>query len=174
MVTSSAVPVEEYLRTTYHPDMEYLEGQLVERHVGEYFHSWLQTLIAAALTLRAPERRFRVFTEQRVQVSDRRRYRIPDICVKALPHHITPILQRPELAIEVVSPDDEVPEMLAKIGDYLAAGIPHIWVVDPYKRTLVEADQNGIRQPATQVLSTPLVGEIDFASLFRQLDEPAE
>jgi hypothetical protein len=39
MATSSAVPVEEYLRTTYHPDMEYLEGQLVERNVGEYFHS---------------------------------------------------------------------------------------------------------------------------------------
>jgi Uma2 family endonuclease len=174
MATSSAVPVEEYLRTTYHPDMEYLEGQLVERHVGEYFHSWLQTLIVATLAPRAQEYRFRVFTEQRVKVSDRPRYRIPDICVKALPHQITPILLRPDLAIEVVSPDDEAAEMLAKIGDYLAAGIPHIWVVDPYQRTLVEADQSGIRQPEIQVLSTPLVGEIDFASLFEQLDEPAE
>ncbi len=174
MATSPAVPVEEYLRTTYHPDMEYLEGQLVERHVGEYFHSLLQSLIAAALGKRERGRRFRTFLSQRVQVSDRPRYRIPDICVKALPHQITPILLRPDLAIEVVSPDDAAAEMLAKIGDYLAAGIPHIWVVDPYKRTLVEADQNGIRQPETQVLSTPLVGSIDFAGLFRQLDEPAE
>jgi Uma2 family endonuclease len=78
------------------------------------------------------------------------------------------------LAIEIVSPDDEVPEMLTKIGDYLAAGIPHVWVVDPYKRTLVEADQAGIRRPARQALATPLVGEIDFALLFQQLDEPAE
>ena len=107
-------------------------------------------------------------------MSDRPRYRIPDICAKALPHQITPILLRPDLAIEVVSPDDEAAAMLAKIGDYLAAGIPHIWVVDPYKRTLVEADQNGIRQPETLVLATPLVGEIDFAPLFQQLDEPAE
>jgi Uma2 family endonuclease len=174
MATSSAVPVEEYLRTTYHPDMEYLEGQLVERHVGEYFHSRLQSLIIGLLLSREPERRFRVFTEQRVKVSDRPRYRIPDICAKALPHQITPILLRPDLAIEVVSPDDEAAAMLAKIGDYLAAGIPHIWVVDPYKRTLVEADQNGIRQPETLVLATPLVGEIDFAPLFQQLDEPAE
>jgi Uma2 family endonuclease len=173
MATSSAVPVEEYLRTTYHPDMEYLEGQLVERHVGEYFHSRLQLLIAAALASRERERRFRVFTEQRVQVSDRPRYRIPDICVKALPHQVTPILLKPDLAIEVVSPDDQPAEMLAKIGDYLAAGIPHIWVVDPYQRTLVEADQHGIRQPETQALATPLVGEIDFASLFAQLDEQA-
>jgi Uma2 family endonuclease len=94
--------------------------------------------------------------------------------VKALPHQVTPILTQPDLAIEIVSPDDEVPEMLAKIGDYLAAGIPHVWVVDPYKRTLVEADQAGIRRPASRLLATPLVGEIDFALLFQQLDEPAE
>jgi Uma2 family endonuclease len=173
MATSSAIPVEEYLRTTYDPDMEYLDGQLVERHVGEYFHSRLQTLIVMVLATRERERRYRVFTEQRIQVGDQR-YRIPDICVKALPHVVTPVLKRPDLAIEVVSPDDEVPDMLAKIGDYLAAGIPHIWVIDPYKRTLVEADQNGIRQPESQVLSTPLVGEVDFAELFRQLEEPAE
>jgi Uma2 family endonuclease len=93
--------------------------------------------------------------------------------VKALPHQVTRILIRPDLAIEIVSPDDEVPEMLTKIGDYLAAGIPYIWVVDPYKQTLVEADQAGIRRPAAQTLATPLVGEVDFARLFQQLDEPA-
>ena len=174
MATSTAIPVEEYLRTTYHPDMEYVDGQLVERKVGEYLHSRLQALIAVALMGRERERRFRVFTELRVQVNDEPRYRIPDICVKALPHQVTPILTQPDLAIELVSPDDEVPEMLTKIGDYLAAGIPYVWVVDPYKRTLVEADQAGIRRPARQLLATPLVGEIDFALLFQQLDEPAE
>jgi len=101
-------------------------------------------------------------------------YRIPHICVKALPYEKAPVLTRPDLVIEIVSPDDEVPEMLTKIGDYLAAGIPHIWVVDPYKRTLVEADPAGIRRPAAQTLATPLVGEIDFAGLFQHLDEPAE
>jgi Uma2 family endonuclease len=174
MATFSAVPVEEYLRTTYHPDMEYLEGRLVDRNVGEYFHSWLQSLIAAALGSREKAGRFRTFLSLRVKVSHRPRYRIPDICVKALPHQITPILLKPDLAIEIVSPDEEATEMLVKIGDYLAAGIPHIWVIDPYKRTLVEADQSGIRQVETQALSTPLVGEIDFADLFRQLDEPSE
>jgi Uma2 family endonuclease len=170
----AAVPLEEYLRTMYHPDREYVDGQLVERHVGEYFHSRLQALIVALLIERERPRHFRSFTELRVRVSDEPRYRIPDICVKALPHERTPILIQPDLAIEIVSPDDEVPEMLTKIGDYLAAGIPYIWVVDPYKRTLAEADQAGMRRPAAQTLATPLVGEIDFAALFRQLDEPAE
>jgi Uma2 family endonuclease len=174
MATLTAVPVEEYLRTTYHPDREYVDGQLVERNVGEYFHSRLQFLIGLILGPRERERRFRSFTEQRVRVSDEPRYRIPDICVKALPYEKTSVLICPDLVIEIVSPDDGVPEMLAKIGDYLAAGIPHIWVIDPYKRTLVEADQAGIRRPVAQTLSTPLVGEVDFAPLFEQLDEPPE
>src|SRR5579864_5508728 len=78
MATSSTVPVEEYLRTSYHPDMEYLDGQLVERHVGEYFHSRLQSLMAMVLGSRERERRFRAFIGQRVQVGNRPRYRIPD------------------------------------------------------------------------------------------------
>lgn len=171
MATMTAVPVEEYLRRTYNPDMEYVAGQLVERHVGEYFHSRLQCLIAVLLGSREKAHRFRTFTELRVRVSDEPRYRIPDICVKALPHEITPVLVRPDLAIEVVSPDDEVADMLERIGDYLAAGIPYSWVVDPYKRTLVEASPAGIRRPATQVLATPLVGEVNFAALFQELDE---
>ena len=73
-----------------------------------------------------------------------------------------------------MSPDDGASDLLAKVAEYLAAGIPHIWVVDPYKRTLIEADQSGIRRPGGQVLATPLVGEIDFADLFQQLDEAAQ
>ena len=174
VATSTTIPVEEYLRTSYDPDMEYVGGQLVERHVGEYFHSRLQALIVAVLIPRERERRFRVFTEQRVRVSDEPRYRIPDVCVKALPHETTAFLVRPDLVIEIVSPDDEVAEMLTKIGDYLAAGIPHIWVADPYNRTLVEADHMGIRSASGHMLATPLVGEVDFRALFQQLDEPAE
>jgi len=49
MATLNAVPVEEYLRTYYDPDREYVDGQLVERrHVGEYFHSRMQHLIGWA------------------------------------------------------------------------------------------------------------------------------
>jgi Uma2 family endonuclease len=174
MIAPTAVPVEEYLRTTYDPDMEYVGGQLVERNVGEYDHSRLQHLLDMVLGARERERRFRVFTEQRVRVSDEPRYRIPDLCVKALPHEKNPILIRPDLAIEIISPDDKPSEVLEKIADYQAAGIPHIWVADPYQRTVIEADQAGIRRPASLKVSTPLVGEVDFGLLFQQLDEPPE
>ena len=86
MAALTGVPVEEYLHTSYDPDREYVNGQLVERHVGEYRHSMLQGLLAILLGMRRSERGFRLFIEQREEVSDEPRYRIPYLCVKALPH----------------------------------------------------------------------------------------
>jgi len=51
----AALPIEEYLRTTYEPDIE-------------YFHSRLQALCGLLIS-REQQRGFRVFTEQRVLVS---------------------------------------------------------------------------------------------------------
>jgi len=114
-----------------------------------------------------------VFTELRVRVNEEPRYRIPDICVKALPHQVTPILTQPDLAIEIVSPDDEVPEMLAKIGDYLAAGIPHVWW--SIRTSARWSSGSGRHPPPRQpVARDALVGRDRFALLFQQLDEPAE
>ena len=170
----TSIPVEEYLRTCYEPDMEYVDGHLVERHVGEYDHSRLQGLIYGALLARERARRFRTFPEQRIRVSDSPRYRIPDICVKALPHQRMPVLTQPDLVIEILSPDDESSGTLDKIADYAGAGIPYVWIVDPYKRNLVVVEQGVIRNVSGHVLETPLVGPVDFADLFRQLDEPSE
>src|SRR4051794_21951990 len=136
MATSTAVSVEEYLHTTYDPDMEYVNGQLVERHVGEYYHSILQSLIDRLIGAREADGNFVVFTEQRVRVTDEPRFRIPDLCVKALPHGNETYIERPELVIEIVSPDDNFSDVLTKISEYQLAGIPHIWVVDYYRRTL--------------------------------------
>jgi hypothetical protein len=33
MAATIIVPVEQYLRTSYDPDMEYVDGALLERHV---------------------------------------------------------------------------------------------------------------------------------------------
>ncbi len=39
----------------------------------------------------------------------------------------------PDLAVEVVSPDDYMPELLAKAADWLNAGARLVWVVDPIR-----------------------------------------
>lgn len=79
----------------------------------------------------------------------------------------------PDLVIEIISPDDS-PLRCCRRSAIIRPQPFHIWIVDPYKRTLVVVDAAGIHRPAGMVLSTPLVGEIDFALLFQQLDEPSE
>jgi Uma2 family endonuclease len=37
----------------------------------------------------------------------------------------------PDLAVEVVSSRDEFAEVTEKVEEYLAAGIPLVWVIDP-------------------------------------------
>ena len=41
----------------------------------------------------------------------------------------------PDLAVEVLSPNDRPGEVLAKVGDWLSAGCRLVWVVDPWRRS---------------------------------------
>jgi len=43
----------------------------------------------------------------------------------------------PSLVVEILSPNDTVEEINEKIDAYRAAGVPHIWVIDPYQHMLV-------------------------------------
>jgi Uma2 family endonuclease len=42
----------------------------------------------------------------------------------------------PDLAVEVLSPDDSASEVLDKIEDWLAAGTQSVWIVDPRRKTI--------------------------------------
>ncbi|MGO4880772.1 MAG: Uma2 family endonuclease [Bryobacteraceae bacterium] len=173
MATSTSVPLEEYLRTSYEPDMEYVDGELVERHVGERKHSRLQLLLGALLAAREAQGRFHVYTEQRLRVSARGRHRIPDVCLMALPYEYEPVFTKPpHLVVEIVSPDDRPADILLKVADYLNFGVAHIWMPDPYKRKLQEADSAGLRDCPDLVVETELAGRVDFRELFARLDEP--
>jgi len=41
----------------------------------------------------------------------------------------------PDLAVEVLSPSDRSRDILDKVGEYLQAGVPLVWVIDPTRRT---------------------------------------
>ena len=103
--------------------------------MGDHKHSRFQVLAASQLSLQERDRRIRVLIGPRLRVSGKEhRYRIPDVCVMALPYRSEPVLTTPpHLAIEILSPDDETADILAKVADYLRFGIPHIWIVNPHK-----------------------------------------
>ncbi len=42
----------------------------------------------------------------------------------------------PDLAVEVLSPDDRPAEVAAKVADWLASGCLAVWLVDPAKQTV--------------------------------------
>jgi Uma2 family endonuclease len=49
----------------------------------------------------------------------------------------------PDLAVEVLSPDDRASEVLAEVNDWLAAGCLAVWVADPAKRTICVYPKDG-------------------------------
>jgi len=49
----------------------------------------------------------------------------------------------PDLAVEVLSPDDRPGETLAKVGDWLEAGTQLVWVIDPERRVARIYRQDG-------------------------------
>ena len=68
MSTATTVSISEYLDTSYRPDCDYLDGEILERNVGELEHSRLQTLLSIFLGNREKQWDIIVLTEQRVQV----------------------------------------------------------------------------------------------------------
>ena len=67
--------------------------------------------------------------------------RAPDVGFIAKARLAEPISQRyfpgpPDLAVEVVSPNDTASEIHAKVFDYLRAGTRLVWVIYPQSRTI--------------------------------------
>ena len=152
MAVDTFVSVEEYLRSSYDPDRDYVDGRLLERNVGELDHSDLQTEIAVYFRNRKAELDVHAFVEQRVQISPTR-FRIPDVCLVRGPKPTEPILRTPPfVAIEILSKDDRRADLLLRIDDYLKAGVDSVWVVDPKSRRGWTYDASGVSEPSDQVL----------------------
>jgi hypothetical protein len=44
---TTLIPIEEYLRTTHHPDRDYVDGEVQERNLGEREHGRLKAVLGA-------------------------------------------------------------------------------------------------------------------------------
>lgn len=131
MAATTKIPVEEYLHTSYQPDVEYIDGEIQERNVGEIEHA---RLIAAAMRWfqqREREWSIEVLPDVRMQVSATR-FRVPDICVCSAASSDRRIVTTPPLLfVEVLSPEDRIDRYHQRIADYRQMGIQGIWVLDP-------------------------------------------
>src|SRR5689334_16699430 len=108
MQTGELISVREYLRTSYRPDCDYVDGVVVERNLGERDHAELLGAVFAFFYNRRKEWRIHVFPEQRVQVSATR-FRIPDVCVTVGERPEEQIFTHPPfICIEILSPEDRL------------------------------------------------------------------
>lgn len=134
MATGTLVSVDEYLHTSYSPDVDFVEGVLQERNVGEKDHGRLQILLGRYLVDQEETLGIRAFTEQRIQISPFK-FRIPDICVVVGPEPDEQVFTVPPfLCIEILSPEDRMGRMEERIEDYLSMGVRFVWLVDPASR----------------------------------------
>jgi len=165
MAASVLIPVEEYLRTSYRPDRDYVDGAVVERNVGEEFHSYLQGELLAYLAQHKKRWNIQPYPEQRVQVAPQR-FRIPDICVVIGGRSSEQIFRTPPfLCIEILSKDDTMDSMQERIDDYLGFGVPYVWVVNSRLRNGWVYTKGNAQEAVEGVLRAGEI-EVRLADLF--------
>jgi len=166
MDVKTLITEEEYLRMSFEDRTpEYVDGELVERSVPNNSHSRTHVeLTAVFLGLR---QRLPLFPrlELRVPVAPGK-YRIVDLAVYA---HQQPAEELPKevplVVTEIVSPDDRHEDIMKRLEEFRAWGVPHVWLVDPglqrvyvYQKgglTAVEAfdlPEFGVRIAAEEIL----------------------
>ncbi|HEV2687969.1 MAG TPA: Uma2 family endonuclease [Bryobacteraceae bacterium] len=155
MGVETLVPVEEYLNTSYSPDKEYRDGELVERNVGENAHAELQALLAAYLIRRKKQWKIRVYTELRVRVREKW-YPIPDVCIYPEPGFEGRYPSQPPLLwIEILSPDDRMMDVWAKATELVENGVPDVWIINPHTLESELRTTTGIAPVADKTLRIP-------------------
>ena len=132
MATTHLISVEEYLHTSFEHDAEYVEGRIVYRSVPKKPHSKMQSFLDRTIYGIGRPLGYKVWPEQRIRTQvNPARYRVPDLCVTFGEPDEDIFTEPPYLCIEILSPDDVASEVSAKANEYLAFGVPYVWVVDP-------------------------------------------
>ncbi|UFP95949.1 Uma2 family endonuclease [Gloeobacter morelensis] len=142
--TSKQLTVTEFLALPEGDEnFELVDGQAVPKLAPKFLHSRTQVALVLVLEEWSGERGW-VGPEWAILLKRRGRdwVPLPDITFvshERLPGALTedgPCPVPPELAVEVISPDQTFGELTAKATDYLAAGIDRVWIVDPRARSI--------------------------------------
>jgi Uma2 family endonuclease len=163
--------VREYLRTSWSPDREFVDGQIEERNLGEKEHSLIQRYLTFLFMLHRSEWGAEVFPELRTQ-TQARRFRVPDVLVvRAEDKFERYVTQPPLIAIEILSPEDTLRAMQEKAAEYRQFGVEHIWIIDPEPRIAYRYSGDALEEVRTGELvvpGTPI--RVVLSEMFAELD----
>jgi Uma2 family endonuclease len=166
----SQIGVEEYLGLAFEdrPEPDYVDGELVERALPTPIHSQIQGLLILLFAPLMTRFRLLLLPELRMHVAPRR-FRVVDFAVfqGARPEGRYAEMP-PFVAIEIMSPDDRLGKMKARLEDYRRWGVPHVWLVDPRRKRLYEYTKAGLLQfPALRLPEFDF--EISAQKLFKDV-----
>jgi Uma2 family endonuclease len=171
--TTSFVTVEQYLNTSYRPDVDYVKGAIEERNLGEFDHGTTIFALATLFEAHRLEWKIRIALDTRMRIAHDH-YRVPDLSITSLTVPKEQILHTaPILCIEVLSPKDTLPKMRRRVEEYFGIGVPNIWILDFQKRqaTICRPDGNDSTQSAgvLTIPGTPIA--IPLEEIFAALDQ---
>jgi Uma2 family endonuclease len=172
MATASPLlSIEEYLRTSYKPDSDFVDGEIEERNLGEYEHARLQLLIGAFFAAHEKDWNIQGVVEQRIRISSSR-VRVCDLALLRADAPREKVTTTPPLiCIEILSPEDRLSRAKEVLADYFAMGVQNIWLIDPIRRAaftfyaagLHEADPTRLTVPNTPI-------HLDLTEAFAAID----
>jgi Uma2 family endonuclease len=163
--------VREYLRSSWSPDREFVDGRIEERNLGEKDHSIIQRYLTALFFIKRTEWGVEVFPELRTQTKATN-FRVPDVLVVLAAERFERYLTQPPLiAIEILSPEDSRTEMRAKAAEYLQFGVENIWIIDPEPRVAFRYIDGSLEEVRTGSLIVPGTSIcVVLNELFAELD----
>ena len=132
--TAHAVSVEEYLRTSYEHDPEYIDGEIRERPMPTRLHAFVQLLLGLWFGQRMEEWSILPYSEVRTRVRPSN-FRLPDMAVaRKAPINTRTLDEAPLIAIEILSDDDRAADLRKRAVDFAAMGTENVWLLDPETR----------------------------------------
>ena len=131
MATKTLITEAEFLRMTFDgPEPDYLDGELVQRAMPNIQHGTAQSIFCGLIFPWRVDNRLFAIAELRIPTVPEH-YRVADVAVyRHQPADLIPA-EAPFVALEIVSPDDKYEELMIKLAEYQAIGVPHIWIADP-------------------------------------------
>ncbi len=155
----AALTVDEYLRTPYEWEPEYVRGELVERPYNDLAHSFL----AGRMCRFMPHRGFTTASISLRIAPDL--IRIADMAIFAkVPRADIPD-EPPLVAVEILVPEDRFTHIMQKLSEYWAWGVANIWVISPklqkfyvYDGSLRERDRFELAEYNLRISAADLFG----------------
>jgi Uma2 family endonuclease len=164
--------VREYLRSSWSPDREFVDGRIEERNLGEKEHSIIQRFLTVLFAVNRSKWGVEVFPELRTQTRATR-FRVPDVLVVRSGEKFERYVTAPPLiAIEILSPEDTLRAMQTKAAEYRLFGVEHIWIVDPEPRIAYRYSGAALEQVLTGELTVPGTPiRVALSEMFGELDQ---